>query len=188
LDIHRSNFDTTEFPDNLFDVVTAWAVFEHLHNPMLAFQKVRHWLKKWGRLIILVTNIRSIVSRWTYQENISPHLYVFLESAFRRFGDAVGLRLVSVAYDSRFFGDAGRGVLGVRLFEAFGMHRLHYFRAMRLPVSKRLVAYPVLALADLPLHVIERLILPAWLVCALRYNGTIIATFEKPALQQREGE
>jgi 2-polyprenyl-3-methyl-5-hydroxy-6-metoxy-1,4-benzoquinol methylase len=41
--------------ESSFDIVTAWAVFEHLHNPSDYFFEVQKVLKPGGKFIFLVT-------------------------------------------------------------------------------------------------------------------------------------
>jgi SAM-dependent methyltransferase len=184
LDISHSTLENATFADNSFDAITAWAVFEHLHDPMRGFQHAQRWLKPGGRLIIVVTNIRSLASRFAYQEDIPRHLVVFSERTLRRYADTCGLELVKVEHDTKLFGGSGRGVLRVRLFQLFGLAPLQYFRAMRLPLGERFRAYPLLALAIAPFALLERVLLPDWLICGLRLNGTIVAIMRKPTADQ----
>ncbi len=60
-----------------FDVITAWSVFEHLHDPRAAFQQCRDHLRPGGRLVIHVPNLNSPLSRLARQEDVPRHLYFF---------------------------------------------------------------------------------------------------------------
>ena len=181
LEIQHATVEQAQYPPNSFDVITAWAVFEHLHDPMTAFQNVMRWLKPGGRLIVLVTNLRSLASRFAYQEDIPRHLFVFSETTLAKYAASVGLELINVRHDTKLFGGSGRGVIRVRLFGLFGIAPLTYFRAMRLPLAARIRKYPAIGIVGIPLALLERVLLSDWLVRALRINGIIIATLQKPA-------
>jgi SAM-dependent methyltransferase len=181
LDIRKAAIETADYPAESFDVITAWAVFEHLHDPMSAFRHVARWLKPGGYLIIAVTNVRSIASRLAYQEDIPRHLHVFSERTLKQYASAVGLELSCVDHDTRLFGGSGRGVVRVRLYQMLGVQPLVYFRAMRLPLAERVRRYPVLALGGVPIALLERLFLPDWLVRRLRLSGTVVSTMRKPS-------
>jgi SAM-dependent methyltransferase len=181
LDICHGTLESADFAPESFDVVTAWAVFEHLHDPMRAFRHVERWLKRGGHLIIVVSNIKSLASRFAYQEDIPRHLYVFSEQTLAEYARAVGLSLKTVTHDTRFFGGSGRGVVRVRLFQMLGGSPLGYFQAMKLPLAQRLRYYPLIAAAGVPLAALERILMPDWLICRLRLNGIILAMMQKPA-------
>jgi SAM-dependent methyltransferase len=180
LKIRNAMIEEAVYPSESFDVITAWAVFEHLHDPMLALRRIHGWLKPGGKLILVVTNICSIASRWAYQEDIPRHLYVFSESTLGRYADEVGMEMVDVHHDTQMFGGSGRGVIRVRLFERLGIPRLNYFRAMKLPIQKRVKEYPFIALVGGLLSILERIFLTDWLVRQLRVSGIIVVSMKKP--------
>ena len=71
LPIHRFDFPAEcDLPSDSYDVITAWAVFEHLRDPDTAFRECARMLAPGGRLIVQVPNLRSIWSRWALQEDI----------------------------------------------------------------------------------------------------------------------
>ena len=53
----------SNFPDNSFDCVTLWAVFEHLQQPHSMLQVINRLLKPGGVLAILVPNIDSLAAK-----------------------------------------------------------------------------------------------------------------------------
>ncbi|MEK7654135.1 MAG: class I SAM-dependent methyltransferase [Patescibacteria group bacterium] len=61
-----ASFDKFPHPDQSFDVVTAWEVFEHLENPHNAIREVHRVIKPGGLLIMSVPNIFHIVSRLVF--------------------------------------------------------------------------------------------------------------------------
>jgi SAM-dependent methyltransferase len=92
-----------EMPGNSerYDAVTAWAVLEHVHDPMSYFKKVSHILKKQGVFIFLVTNFESTTSRYLFREDVPRHLYFFSKKTINNYLESCGLSLeYSVSDDS----------------------------------------------------------------------------------------
>lgn len=180
LEIRRGAFpDAADFPPASFDVITAWAVFEHLHDPLAAFRKASELLRPGGRLIVLVTNINSLFSRYSYREDVPRHLYFFSESSLSRFGQSASLRLLSVAHDTRLYGGAGRGTLGAQLWKRLGRPLDQYFKHRRAPIRQRLLSEPLLGTATLAVAALERALFTDGLARALRVNGHVVATLQK---------
>lgn len=57
------SYDKLPFPDESFDAVTAWEVFEHLENPFFAMREVWRVLKPMGKFFMSVPNPAHIESR-----------------------------------------------------------------------------------------------------------------------------
>jgi 2-polyprenyl-3-methyl-5-hydroxy-6-metoxy-1,4-benzoquinol methylase len=91
---------TQEFQDipvhaPTFDAITIWAVLEHVHDPMAYFRKAAELLRPDGRLIFLVTNFHSMVSRHLFGEDIPRHLYFFTRETVAQYLQKNGLLLES---------------------------------------------------------------------------------------------
>jgi SAM-dependent methyltransferase len=74
-----------------YDVVTAFHVLEHLHDPVAALRRWADWVREDGRLIVEVPNIAS------RQQNPNrifheAHVYGFTAETLRRAGERAGLR------------------------------------------------------------------------------------------------
>jgi 2-polyprenyl-3-methyl-5-hydroxy-6-metoxy-1,4-benzoquinol methylase len=180
LDIRSGDLASRPWPDETFDVITAWAVFEHLHDPMTAFRSVARLLKPGGRLIVLVTNIRSICSRYAQQEDIPRHLHVFSERTLAAYAERVGLFLRRVDHDARFFGGSGRGILRMWFYRTFGYSRNDWFQLAKRGWSYRARRMPLLAVPEAVLFAVERAVMSDFVICTSRLNGTIIAVLDKP--------
>ncbi len=81
LTVTTGTLESAEFPDNHFDAVTMWDVFEHLHDPDGSLAEIRRILRPDGVLVLRVPNLDS----WDAQlfgENWAGldaprHLYIF---------------------------------------------------------------------------------------------------------------
>ena len=96
---------------NTFDLVTAWAVLEHVHNPMQYFVKVSNVLVPGGKFIFLVTNSQSIYGKYAYKEDIPRHTYHFDKNTLSNYANKSGLILQNIRYDElRFWDGSGEGI------------------------------------------------------------------------------
>jgi SAM-dependent methyltransferase len=74
-----------------YDIVTAFHVLEHLHDPVAALRRWAEWVKEDGRLIVEVPNVAS------RQQNPNrifheAHVYGFTAETLRRAGERAGLQ------------------------------------------------------------------------------------------------
>jgi SAM-dependent methyltransferase len=181
LDIRNGSLPgAANWPPESFDLVTAWAVVEHLHDPWLAFETARRMLRPGGRFLVIVPNGRSIASRFGYREDVPRHLYMFSESTLGAYAERSGFSLEKVTHDPRLFGGTGRGVLRVQLFRAMGRKPRDFFRFLSLPWSSRFSQHPAITCLSIPLAAVERLLLSERLVRSLRLSGHVIAHMQKP--------
>ena len=81
--------------DARYDLITSWAVFEHLHDPMAYFKKVGDILKPGGYFVFLVTNWDSVSSKYLMTEDVPRHLYFYSEKTTRRYLQLSGLRFIN---------------------------------------------------------------------------------------------
>jgi SAM-dependent methyltransferase len=180
LEIHKQHFpDECDLPDESYDVVTAWAVFEHLHDPARAFEECSRLLRPGGLLIVQVPNLRSIHSRWALQEDVPRHLYFFDESTLRAYGARNGLVLDEVVHTTDLFGGSGRGVLRLALVRATGRSIDDFFEIYRTGRWMRFRRWPLLAAAWTAASAVERMVLADRVIRTLRVSGQVVALFSK---------
>jgi ubiquinone/menaquinone biosynthesis C-methylase UbiE len=86
-----------------YDAVTAWAVLEHVHDPMAYFKAASRILKKQGVFIFLVTNFESITSRYLFREDVPRHLYFFSQKTIERYLESCGLSLEYSVSDNSIY-------------------------------------------------------------------------------------
>ena len=185
LPIHRGSFpDTSPFDSDTFDVITAWAVFEHLHDPAGAFAECARLLRPGGLLLLQVPNFRSLQSHWAAREDVPRHLYFYDASTLARYGALSGLRLESVIHTTDF-GGGGRGLLCVAFARAIGRSTVDVFRLYSVPRGERFRRWPVFASTCTAVSLLERIVLSDRLIAGSRLSGQLVAYFGKPSLNGR---
>jgi SAM-dependent methyltransferase len=180
LTIYREPFPARcDLPPESWDVITAWAAFEHLRDPAQAFQVCARLLAPGGRLIVQVPNLRSVYSRWALQEDVPRHLYFFTEKTLKAYGDRVGLELEQFVHTTDLFGGSGRGILRLLLIRALGRSTADFFEIWKTRRRERFRRWPLLALAWSAAAIIESVLLADPVVRRLRISGQVVAIFRK---------
>lgn len=100
--VYRMEFDALALDGPRYDAISAWAVLEHVHDPMSYFRKAAQLLKPNGVFVFLVTNFESLSSRALFREDPPRHLYFFTRRTIASYLARVGLQL------QRF--DCGRAI------------------------------------------------------------------------------
>jgi 2-polyprenyl-3-methyl-5-hydroxy-6-metoxy-1,4-benzoquinol methylase len=90
----------SDFPLNTptYDVVTAWAVMEHVFDPMAYFKKAHDVLLPGGVFIFLVTNLDSLSSNGLFREDLPRHTYFFNEKTIKSYLEKSGFSFVDVTH------------------------------------------------------------------------------------------
>jgi SAM-dependent methyltransferase len=91
--VYTEEFDKIPVHEPRYDAVTAWAVLEHVHDPMAYFRKAAQVVKKGGLFVFLVTNFKSAASRHLFCEDVPRHLYFFTRETVRRYLEKTGFGL-----------------------------------------------------------------------------------------------
>ena len=115
---HNSALTDAKLCNDYFDLITAWALLEHVHTPSDYFSVVSKVLKPGGKFVFLVTNSESLYGRYAYKEDVPRHLYHFSERSLNGYAKKHGLTLDRIDYDGRFWDGTGRGVIR-HLFRRF---------------------------------------------------------------------
>ena len=101
--IRIGNFLTMDLGEDAFDVVTAWAVLEHVRQPSLYFEKISRILRENGRLILAVPNIAAPGMKHSCTEDIPRHLWLFTPTTVRKFLKEYGMTALSVRHNSGIY-------------------------------------------------------------------------------------
>jgi len=115
-----------------FDVITAWAVLEHVVEPNAFMQSLATLLKPGGRLVVLVTNFDSIQARLFKQDDFPRHLTLFTRKSAEALLKRHGFRVLRTSTDQSVFGGRLNGGLVYLLKRCFGygeheaMHEWRY--------------------------------------------------------------
>jgi len=91
--VYTQEFDKIPVTQPSYDAVTAWAVLEHVHDPMAYFRKASQVLKKDGLFVFLVPNFQSVASRRLFCEDIPRHLYFYTGATVRQYLEQTGFAL-----------------------------------------------------------------------------------------------
>lgn len=79
ISVQTTTVENAQAPDKLFDIVAAWMVLEHLHEPVSALRKMRSWVKPEGYLIASIPDAgcwerKFFGDRW-YALQLPTHMY-----------------------------------------------------------------------------------------------------------------
>jgi SAM-dependent methyltransferase len=81
IDYHLGPLTESTFMADSFDLVIIWHVLEHLYDPAETLERVKHWLKPGGALVVAVPNIGSRQARWFgaswFHLDVPRHLWHF---------------------------------------------------------------------------------------------------------------
>lgn len=109
IDFYKELIQNVKFKDNKFDLITAWAVIEHVHDPMTYFKEVSKLLSNNGHFVFLVTNSESLYGKKAYREDIPRHTYHFSKKTLERYAHETGMRIKDIQYTNTIFNGQGKG-------------------------------------------------------------------------------
>lgn len=109
LPIRYGDFLSMDFEKDQYDVITIWAVLEHVYEPIKFIEKAAALLKPRGRLIVLVTNLNSVQSRFYQADDYPRHLTLFTHRSVRRLCNSYGMTLGKTRTNQEIFGGTLNG-------------------------------------------------------------------------------
>jgi SAM-dependent methyltransferase len=185
----RAGLASGVFRRESFDVVTAWAVMEHVHTPKAYFREIAALLKPGGHFIFLVPNCESLWSNYLHREPIPRHLYMYSEATLERYLATAGLRLSRIEHSNRMSYGGARGLLPVLAARTRGMDVEDYRRFRRHPLREKLRRHPVLWVTLSLAYLLDRLIEPfvTRIEILRRRNGSIVVVAVKPCQPNGDG-
>jgi SAM-dependent methyltransferase len=124
--VYKQDFKNIEVYERRYDAITAWAVLEHVHDPMGYFRKASHVLKSGGIFIFLVTNFKSLSSKCLFCEDVPRHLYFFTEETARRYLEKFGFDLIKKDYSNKIYSMRPVNFLRYYIYTHFKGRRLEW--------------------------------------------------------------
>jgi 2-polyprenyl-3-methyl-5-hydroxy-6-metoxy-1,4-benzoquinol methylase len=97
IDAVHGSLPNSKFEPQQFDVITAWHVLEHLHDPVTCMDEFFRLLRPGGSLFLAVPNIESWPARWFGKDwfglDVPRHLSHFSPETLRHLIRATGFQL-----------------------------------------------------------------------------------------------
>lgn len=111
-----------DYPDQFFDVVTAWSVMEHVGSPAAYFKTINRILKPGGRFLFMVPNGKSLWSRWAYHDDIPRHIHFFTVKTLRHYARQYNFIIDKIEHTNRIYSKpaTGRGLFRRRILLGLG--------------------------------------------------------------------
>ncbi len=120
LPIFRGRLEEAQFAPESFDLITLWAVLEHMHDPVDTLRRVAALLRRQGRAFVLVPNFRSLPARIMRHDDVPRHLVMFTPRTLARAAAVAGLQVRRTLFSDDIFSGSTRGLLNFLLKSAFG--------------------------------------------------------------------
>lgn len=110
LDIFYGDFDLAGYSENSFDLITLWAVLEHVYNPEEMLKKLNRLLKPGGSIVMLVTNFYSLPASLMRHDDVPRHTTLFSKKTLAQMLKQAGYLPDFFRFNSELFGGTNRGV------------------------------------------------------------------------------
>jgi 2-polyprenyl-3-methyl-5-hydroxy-6-metoxy-1,4-benzoquinol methylase len=96
-------FPLMDIRDSSFDVITAWAVMEHVRKPSQYFEKIGMLLRPNGKFIFTVPNVASPGMSYSCDEDTPRHLWLFTPNAIKEYLEKYGMKLERSIHDGSIY-------------------------------------------------------------------------------------
>lgn len=121
LEVMNTQIELAPEPDGSFDLIAAWMVLEHLHDPRGVLARLRRWIRPNGWLVFSVPNAASLERRlfgpdW-YALQLPRHLHHFSPETLARLLALTGWQVDRVLHQrvlTNLVGSAGLALEGTR--------------------------------------------------------------------------
>ena len=111
LDIYYGDLDNAPFEKESFDLITLWAVLEHVYDPKRMLASIDRILKPGGKLVLLVTNFNSIPARFMRHDDVPRHTTLFTKRTISAMLRQTGYETEKFFFGQDIFGGSVRGAL-----------------------------------------------------------------------------
>lgn len=97
------DFLQMELPDRHYDVITAWALLEHVRRPSAFFAKISQLLKDDAAFVFVVPNFSAPGMRRSCIEDIPRHLRLFTPRSVHAYLDRYGMRVREISHRGEIY-------------------------------------------------------------------------------------
>jgi len=111
IDISYGTLEEAEFSPETFDLVTLWAVLEHVYHPRELLEEIHRILKPGGKVVLLVPNINSIPGRFMRHDDVPRHTTMFSKRTITKMLNITGFKVDHFHFSNDIFSGSTRGVL-----------------------------------------------------------------------------
>lgn len=166
----QSLMPVNDLKSDYFDIVTAWAVMEHLLTPSQYFAETSRVLKKGGEFIFLVPNANSIWSLLGLRDDLPRHTFQFSQNSIKKYAQKFGFEVQQIIFDDSLFDGRGHGTFKI-LFQKILLIKWNDLREKNLNLFQK----TILKLASY----IDRSVFYFHWKKKLRISGTMIVKLKK---------
>jgi len=103
LSVRVGDFLRMDLPERHYDVITAWALLEHVRKPSLFFEKVAGLLIDGGSFVFIVPNYGAPGLRHCCTEDVPRHLHLFTPRAVNAYLLKYGMKAVAIHHDDSIY-------------------------------------------------------------------------------------
>lgn len=118
--IHVGDFLEMDLPERSYDVITAWAMLEHVRRPSQFFSKVSRLLAENGQFIFTVPNFHAPGIRRSCTDDIPRHLWLFSPQAVTAYLDRFGMAPRSILHNTSIYTSYPFGIVRYAFLNMFG--------------------------------------------------------------------
>lgn len=104
VEIRYGTLTEVQFEKQSFDLITFWAVLEHIPNPKENLRVAAGLLRDAGQIVVLVPNFRSWVMGRFYGEDVPRHVVMFEPATLRHMAAEAGLQVDNLTFRSDWGG------------------------------------------------------------------------------------
>jgi 2-polyprenyl-3-methyl-5-hydroxy-6-metoxy-1,4-benzoquinol methylase len=120
LDIHYGDLSKADYQSNSFDLITLWAVLEHVYDPKSLLLEINRILRPGGTMVALATNIKSIPGRFMRHDDIPRHTTLFTKKTISRLLTMTGFKPIKYYFNQNIFSGSVRGILNYAVKLLYG--------------------------------------------------------------------